>query len=79
MDKDVDDTGQDDNDDDDDDDGGNDASSTTSNEGDNHVFSRGRGQGNKIIPSFICCFNKISSYDPWLAMFISLTSNIAAR
>ena len=48
---DVDNTGRDNDDDDDADD---DASSTTSNEGDNHVLSRGRGQGNIIIPSFIC-------------------------
>jgi hypothetical protein len=49
--EDVDNTGRDN---DEDDDAGDDASSTTSNEGDNHVLSRGRGQGNIIIPSFIC-------------------------
>ena len=31
------------------------------------VLSRGRGQGNTIIPSV----NNISSYDPWLAIFWS--------
>ena len=55
TDKDADDAGQDKDDDDIDDDAGDDASSTTSDEGNNHVLSRGRGQGNKIIPSFICC------------------------
>ena len=53
TDEDVDDTGQDD--DDDVDDGGDDTSSTKSDEGDNRVLSRGRGQGKKIISSFICC------------------------
>jgi hypothetical protein len=55
TDKDADDTGRDNDDDNIDDDAGNDTSSTISDEGDNRVLSRGRGQGNKIIPSFICC------------------------
>ena len=66
MDDDVDNTGRD-SDDDNDDDAGNNASSTMSGEGDNRnhdngeeqhwqrILSCGRGQGNKIIPSFICC------------------------
>jgi hypothetical protein len=33
------------------------------------ILSRGRGQGNKIIPSFLFVNNIISSYDPWLAFF----------
>jgi hypothetical protein len=32
------------------------------------ILSRGRGQGKKIIPSLFVV-NKISSYDPWLAIF----------
>ena len=55
MDKGADDAGRDKDDDDIDDDAGDDAISTTSDEGNNRVLSRGRGQGTKIIPSFICC------------------------
>ena len=55
TDKDADDTGRDNDNDNINDDAGNEASSTTSDEGDNRDLSHGRGQGNKIIPSFICC------------------------
>jgi len=33
------------------------------------ILSRGRGQGNKIIPYLFVVYNIISSYDPWLAIF----------
>jgi hypothetical protein len=33
------------------------------------VLSCSRGQGSKIIPSFICSNNIILSYDLWLASF----------
>ena len=86
MDDDDDDTGQDD-DDDDDDDVGNDASRNRDNGEDacasrqwqrhwQRILSCSRGQGSKIIPSFIFVVNNIISlYDLWLAIFWKVNSN----
>ena len=75
MDEDVDDTGQDDDNDDDDDDGGDDASSTTSDEGDNRVLSRGRGQGIKKNPSLFLLTTFHCMIDGKLFFGMSINSN----
>ena len=67
MDEEVDDTWRDY--DNDNDDAGNNTSSTTSDEGDNHILSCGRGQGNNIILSFTTVSKSIDFFLRDLLLF----------